>query len=164
MAKFIFENEFSLEVGNNVYTGTLRELTKLEKKEIDKANKSKKDQNDKLGKVLKETSRVQRKIDIAEKQDDWNKVESLNETLCELEKESATLADALDDNSTIEKLFKRRLEKSLTSDDKKTILALGGQYSYERLFMTILEGVREKKEGNLKSSTNSTSKKAKGTE
>ncbi len=112
-------HDFELEVGNDKYTGTLKDLTKGEIKKIEKLTPTKE---------LKELKKLQRKPE--------KNADRINELL-----------DIIDDFD-VDEVFKARLEKSIDSQFREQILVVGASYGYQRVFDTIMEDIADKKEGN----------------
>ena len=81
MAKLTFKQPFTLEVGDSIYSGTLNDLSKEQKKEFDKKSEQLKNQLDNLKKQVKAYEKVKRNIEIAEKCDDWEEVRALEKDL-----------------------------------------------------------------------------------
>jgi len=145
--KLQISHEFELEFEDKSYTGEFLDLTKKEKKQskqmFEKQSKIATDLNNQIKKVAK----LSRKIEIAEKQENWDNVEKHEKEKDAVEIRVNELSDNLDEISNLEEVYKRRLEVSLKSEDKDEILDLGELYGYERLHNVIAEDIAEKKEG-----------------
>ena len=150
MAKLVFEREFSLEVGDKVYAGTLTDLTKKQKQDLEKKSKNDKTKVEELQKVLKQINKQKRKIEIAEKQEKWSEIEALENGLESLESSLEALNQEFDKNSKnlTENIFKDRIEMSVNSSNKADIIALCEEYGYQTVFETIIKDVQEKQKGN----------------
>lgn len=143
--KLVFQDDFTLEVGEKSYTGTLRELTKKERKDIESKQKA-------AITIVKKADALVSKIDVSkkrselkEKMGEWSEAEKL---VLSIEKDTQALAKLnaeLSEKDFEEEIFKYRIELSLDGDDKKDILALCDEYSYKRVFETIQKDVLEKK-------------------
>ncbi len=140
--------EFTLEVGEDTYIGTFADLTKKEEKEVTSSFSNQKKNIEQMNKLLKQQAKLIRKIDVAEKQDKWTKIEKLESEKDVIDAQIDTLTVTIDDETKIEDMFKKRLEFSLGGDDKDNILAVAAKYGYERVFHTILEDLKEKNEKN----------------
>jgi len=147
MAKLKFKQDFELEVGDDVYIGTLKDLTKAERKQFEEDNKSRKDDNNKLQKLLKQIKKTKRKIEVSEKLEQWDKVDTLENKLDDLEASFEELSEKIENPAYIEEMFKLRIKMSVESKDKEKILSIGEQYGYQKVFNTILEDVSEKARG-----------------
>ena len=130
MAKLIFKDDFTLEVGDDIYTGELVDLTKKQKKDWDKFNAAKKAQNDELNSQYKQITRLKTNITINEKLNDWSTVKTLQSELETLEDSAIVLEKLLEDPKDVEAMFKKRIEWSVNGDDKKAILDAGDSYGY----------------------------------
>lgn len=146
MAKLIFKDDFTLEVGENTYTGELLDLTKKQKKDWDKFNASKKSQHDELNTLYKKITRLKKNIEINEKLESWVDVKSIQKELEIVEDKAIIIKNALENTKDIEDMFKKRIEWSVSSDDKEEILKAGEEYGYRNVFETILRDLKEKKE------------------
>lgn len=144
MAKLIFEQNFTLEVGDDKFDGVLHDLTKSQKLSFDKINKQKKDDNKALTKLAKQVTKLGRKIDVKEKLEKWEEVEVLEAEKEKVEAEVEVLSEKLSDPKPIEDMFKKRLEMSVESDDKDKILEAGKDYGYQNVFQTILQDIEER--------------------
>ena len=143
--KLIFEEEFTLEVGEDKYTGTIRDLTKKERAE----NKKKQDKPlsliAKANKLATSIERLEKRIEIKEKLGEWSESEKL---LIQIEKKKDDLEKSnieLEGNNFSDEIFKDRLEVSLSGDDKQKILDIGEEYGYQLVFETIQKDIIEKK-------------------
>ena len=111
-------HDFELEVGEKMYSGTLRDLTKKEVKQIEKLSPTKElKQLKKLEREEGDIDEINRLIDIVEGYD-------------------------------TEKVYKARLDMSLEGKHKDDILQVGEVYGYSRVYQTIIEDIAERKEGN----------------
>lgn len=146
MAKLLFKQEFTLEVGEDTYKGILNDLTKTQKIAFEKINKQKKADNEALRKSANQLKKLDRKIEVKEKLEKWEEVEHLEEQKEVLEKEIEGLTEKLSDEKAIEDMFKKRLEYSIESDDKDQILEAGKNYGYQNVFQTILKDIEDKSE------------------
>ena len=148
MAKLIFEKAFELEVQDKIYTGVLKDLDKSQKKSFDKKIQQNKTKAEELNKLVKRIKKLQRNIQVAEKQENWDKVETLENDLDHVELQAEKLTDELNDNNITESIFKERIVISVISDDKDEILSIGEQYGYQNVFNTIIKSTQEIQEGN----------------
>lgn len=146
MAKLLFKQEFTLEVGEDTYKGILNDLTKTQKIAFEKINKQKKADNEALRKSANQLKKLDRKIEVKEKLEKWEEVEHLEEQKEVLEKEIEGLTEKLSDEKAIEDMFKKRLEYSIESEDKDQILEAGKNYGYQNVFQTILKDIEDKSE------------------
>ncbi len=146
MAKLKFKQGFTLEVGDDIYTGELVDLTKPQKKEWDKFNAAKKAQNDELNSQYKQITRLQTNIKINEKLNDWAEVKRLNSELEPLQDSAQLLETELEKPKDIEDMFKKRIEWSVKSDDLDAILDAGDSYGYRNVFETILQDLKDQNE------------------
>lgn len=144
MAKLIFEQNFTLEVGNDKYDGVLHDLTRDQKTSFDKINKQKKDDSFTLSKKAKQVTKLARKIEVKENLQKWEEVEALETEKEKLEEEIEKLSEKLSDPKPIEDMFKKRIELSVESDDKDAILDAGKKYGYQNVFQTILQDIEER--------------------
>lgn len=143
MAKLNFKDEFTLEVGDDVYTGTLLDLDKKQKKDVNKIGEKAKAKNDELNSQYKQVARLQKNITINEKLNDWATVKTLQAELEALQDSAEALERELETDTSIERMFKRRMELTLVSDDKDEILAAGERYGYQNVYSTILQDIKE---------------------
>lgn len=143
MAKLNFKDEFTLEVGDDVYTGTLLDLDKKQKKDVNKIGEKAKAKNDELNSQYKQVARLQKNITINEKLNDWTTVKTLQAELEALQDSAEALERELETDTSIERMFKRRMELTLVSDDKDEILAAGERYGYQNVYSTILQDIKE---------------------
>ena len=143
--KFLEKEYFELEVGENTYTGY---MIQLEKKQIESIEKmGNKSILPKIEKAIRKSRKIERKIEIKEKLNDWAAVEKLQDELSKHEE----LVDKLNieiDKINQDDLYKKRLELSLISDEKKEIMELGEKYFYENVLNTILRDIKERNEKN----------------
>ena len=143
MAKLTFKQPFTLEVGDSIYSGTLNDLSKEQKKEFDKKSEQLKNQLDNLKKQVKAYEKVKRNIEIAEKCDDWEEVRALEKDLQKIDSVIEKMTLKIDEDNLSELLYKDRLESSIESDNKKDILKAGEMYGYGLVFETIYKDVQE---------------------
>lgn len=143
MAKLNFKDEFTLEVGDDVYTGTLLDLDKKQKKDVNKIGEKAKAKNDELNSQYKRVARLQKNININENLNDWATVKTLQAELETLQDSAEALERELEADTSIERMFKRRMELTLVSDDKAEILAAGERYGYQNVYSTILQDIKE---------------------
>lgn len=143
MAKLNFKDEFTLEVGDDVYTGTLLDLDKKQKKDVNKIGAVDRGKNDELKDIYKKISRLQKNIEISEKLDDWDEVKRLQAALEREQDDGEKLEAELGASDSIERMFKKRIELTLVSDDKDEILAAGERYGYQNVYSTILQDIKE---------------------
>ena len=147
MAKLSFKQEFELEVGEDTYTGVLKELTKEQRKSFEATNKSKKEKTSQLEKKIKQLKKLKRRIEIKEKMEAWADVDTLEAELDTLEVELEERAEEISNPKELEKLYKQRLTLSIESLDLDAILSAGEEHGYQRVFETIIEDISEKKKG-----------------
>ena len=147
MAKLIFERDFVLEVGEDTYTGVVRDMTKIEEKKIAKMSKAIKDKAEESYKNYNKIKSITKKMQIKEKLGKWGDIEILADKLEDLEARNEELNNAVTDSDSLEKLFKERFNLTVISDDKEAIIEVADKYGYKNVFETILQDVTEKKEG-----------------
>jgi len=145
MAKIIFKQTFTLEVGEETYTGTLNDLSKSQKTEFEKISKKVKGETESLQKILLQIEKVDRRIFILEKLDKWDEILELEKEKESLIEEQSKIIATLNDGKGMDDIFKKRLELSLDSDDKDKILAAGKEYGYQNVFNTILQDIEDTK-------------------
>lgn len=143
MAKLIFKQEFTLEVGETAYKGILNDLTKTQKVAFEKINKQIKADNDSLRKKANRLKKLDRKIEVKENLNKWEEIEALENEKEKLEAEVEELTEKLSDPKVMEDMFKKRLEYSVESDDKDKILEAGKDHGYQNVFQTILKDIEE---------------------
>ena len=114
-------HDFELEVDGTTYSGQFKDLTKKQIKTIDKLSPTKE---------LKQLKKLQRQEETPSV---LNEMDAILEVIEEYDTED---------------IYKKRLELSITGDDKKYILGVGEQYGYSRVFDTIIEDIAERKSGN----------------
>ena len=146
--KLQLQNDFTLEVGSNTYLGTFTELTKKQEKDFTATYKKQNDRAKELNKIVKKVKKLERRIMIAEKLEDWLKIEVLEIDLDKVELEMEAKSAELEDNTNIEDMYKDRLESSIIAEKKEAILDIGKKYGYQKVFDTILKDITEKKEKN----------------
>ena len=142
--QLLIKSEFTLEVLDEKYTGTLSDLTKAQSKTFDDGYKDERKKAKDLTKLAKKAKKLERKILIAEKREDWDKVEALETEFDKLELKLEKDTQALEESTHIEKMFKNRINTSVLSDDKEAILKAGETYGYEKVLQTILKDIRER--------------------
>ena len=145
MAKFKFEEPFSLEVGEDTYTGMFSELTKAEKKELNAKQKELADFTKTANKMLNEIKTLERKKDIKENLEEWAEVEKLNDKIDFITNKLEKLTDTMDAKGSEDTIYESRLDLSVKGDDKDAIMKLGEKYSFKKVFETIQEDIAEKK-------------------
>ena len=143
MAKLIFEQNFTLEVGKEIYTGTLEDLSKSQKIAFDKVSKKKKADNKLLAKKQKAKERLERKIKINENLEKWEVLEDLENQLETIENELEIMVEKASDPKPIEDMFKKRIEMSVVSDNLDEILVAGEEHGYQNVFQTILQDIED---------------------
>ena len=141
--QLLIKSEFTLEVLDEKYTGTLSDLTKAQSKTFDNGYKNERKKAKDLTKFSKKVDKQTRKILIAEKREDWDKVEALEIELDKLELKLDKDTQDLEESTHIEEMFKDRLKTSITSNDKEAILQAGETYGYEKVLQTIMKDIRE---------------------
>ena len=146
--KLQLQSDFTLEVGSNTYLGTFTELTKKQEKDFTATYKKQNDRAKELNKIVKKVKKLERRIMIAEKLEDWLKIEVLEIDLDKVELEMEAKSAELEDNTNIEDMYKDRLESSIIAEKKEAILDIGKKYGYQKVFDTILKDITEKKEKN----------------
>ncbi len=127
MSKLVLERPFELEVGDKLFAGTFKEITKRQSREIKK-----------LG---MESSRER----IAEINDEL--VYAMDDKKNDLLKEKHKLEKKIAKVDP-EDIFKMRLDLSIVSKDKDKIMAVGEEYGYKRVFETIVKDIAERAEKN----------------
>ena len=143
--KFLEKEYFELEVGEDIYTGNMIQLSKKQIEAIEKmGNKA---LLPKIEKAIRKSRKIERKIEIKEKLNDWESVEKLQDELSKHEELVDTLTIEIDKINQ-DDLYKKRLELSLVSDEKREIMDLGKKYSYENVLNTILLDIKERKAKN----------------
>ena len=147
MAKLIFERDFVLEVGEDTYTGVVRDMTKIEEKKIAKMSKAIKDKAEESYKNYNKIKSITKKMQIKEKLGKWGDIEILADKLEDLEARNEELNNAVTNSDSLEKQFKERFNLTVISDDKEAIIEVADKYGYKNVFETILQDVTEKKEG-----------------
>lgn len=143
MAKLLFQQDFTLEVGEEKYTGILNDLTRTQKQAFEKTNKQKKADTKVLQQKAKELTKIDRKIKIKEELEKWEEVETLEAEKETLEDEVEKLTEKLSDPKPIEAMFKKRIQDSVESDDLENILKAGADHGYQNVFQTILQDIEE---------------------
>jgi len=143
--KLVFIEEFELEVGEESYKGTLRDLTKKERKDNEKKQKKALDLIKKSDKLVKEINSLNSRKEIKEKLNEWSECEKLLLEVDEKHNELEETNSQLENKNFNEDVFKDRLELSLGGDDKKTIMEIGEEYGYQKVFETIQKDIMEKK-------------------
>jgi len=128
MAKLNISHYFEIDVGDETYTG---EFTDLTKKQIKETNKLIPDD------TLKQLKKLNRKLRLADSEKQRVKIEEQIDALEEVLKDH-----------DIDDVYKRRLELSVSGDDKKSILEVGDKYGHKRVFETIIQDISERKEKN----------------
>ncbi len=143
--KLKLQYDFTLEVGEDTYTGTFTDLTKKQVKEVDKLSPKKalKEAN----KITPKIARLNDKIDNAEQLEDYKKVAAYHTKLDALEAKLEPLMNEVD-TFDIEDVYKARLQLSIGGDDKAKVLEVGEEYGYKRVFETIMKDIADKTEGN----------------
>ena len=144
--KLSIEKEFDLEVGEDTYSGMFKDLTKKQDKELNKTLQKRKDKNTALQNLLKKIKKQERKIFVAEKQELWKEISTLEKSLDTLEAQTQKIVSELEDSDVLDTMFKSRLTMSISGEDKQKIMAIGEEYGYERVFSTIIDDIREKQE------------------
>jgi len=144
--KLSIEKEFDLEVGEDTYSGMFKDLTKKQDKELNKTLQKRKDKNTALQNLLKKIKKQERKIFVAEKQELWKEISTLEKSLDTLEAQTQKIVSELEDSDVLDSMFKSRLTMSISGEDKQKIMAIGEEYGYERVFSTIIDDIREKQE------------------
>ena len=135
--KFNLSYPFTIEVGENIYKGTLREPTKSETKSMKKIL-------DGFNDILKDVKKIRNKIDVANaKLGKDNQNEKLILDLQKLNEELDLLSAKADDLNIMEATAKMRLELCFVGD--KEIIDLANDYGYTQVFNTIKEDIEEKK-------------------
>ena len=140
---FTLEHE---ENGNEIeIKGYVRELTKVERKEL----KSMFKEEESKEKKLQELSRINKKLNIdlkkAEEDMDYAVAKDVNDKLEKLNSDFETIKAELDNADILEKALKARFEKTVISDDKDKLRELAEAYGYELILQTINEDIQAKK-------------------
>ncbi len=143
--KLRIQYDFSLEVGDDKYTGTFTDLTKKQIKEVDKLSPKKALED--AGKINAKIARLNAKIDNAKELQEYKKVDTYYAKLDTLEGKLEPLLGSIEAFS-IEYVYKARLELSIGGDDKEKILEIADEYGYKRVFETIMKDIADKTEGN----------------
>jgi len=136
-------DNFTLEVGEDVYVGSFSDLTKKQEKEITKTFDKQKKNIDKINELFQKKRRVERKILVFEKNNNWDDVSLSEKKIDSINKDIEGLTVLIGDTPEIEEMFKKRLEISLSGDDAATIMDIAKKYGYERVFKTIIEDIKE---------------------
>jgi len=143
--KLRLQYDFTLEVGEDTYSGTFIDLTKKQIKEIDSLSPKKalKEAN----KITAKVTRLNAKIDNAKELDEPKKIAGYYTKLDALEAKLEPLMDEVD-SYDIEEVYKVRIQLSIGGGDKEKVLEVGEEYGYQRVFDTIMKDIAEKSEGN----------------
>jgi len=140
--------DFTLEVGNDSYKGTFKDLTKKQEKEVSKKFEKAKKQTGSLEKLFKEIKRVEKRLAREEETGNFQKIDELEVKIEKLEAEAEKLNTSLEADDLIESMFEERLNLSVGGEDKEAILKVAEEYGYYRVFQTIIEDIRERDEKN----------------
>ena len=145
--KLQFEQPFTLEVGEDTYEASFRDLTKAEEKKINKSFSQKKQQSKQLNKYMNKLKKLRRSIEIDEKLEKWTEIKDSEAEVTQVEADMEALTDKIESGNTIDEMFMTRLELSVVGGDRDKILAIATEYGAERVFKTIMEDLSERKEG-----------------
>jgi len=159
MAKLNFKKEnsrFELEVDDEIYTGTLNDLTKrqlaAQNKILDPIKKLMKEVQDSFSKI----ERLQVKLTTKKRLECWNIVDKLEDDIFKLQddiKEKENKVKIFRDTKK-EDMFKKRIEDTIESDYILDILVAGDKYGYENVFNTIIKDIQERNKKKKKAFTN----------
>lgn len=140
--KLKLKEPFTLEVGEDTYSGELVSLTKKQLAKINKISPNK---------DIKEVQKISKYLDITrEIQPHLEKKEEILaglDAIKQYESEIEALNERID-AFDIEDIYKARMETSIMGEDKRTIMDLGEMYGYKKVFATINEDIKEQNEKN----------------
>jgi len=141
MIKILPLHEITLKLPDGTTLKTsFKDLTKKENASVvEKSNTLKKES----AKLSKNINRLKRKIEIAEKMENWAKVEKLEDKLDIDVDKLSEYTESVDDNNILEDLFKTKLELSLIGKDRDKILEEADAIGYQYMYTTIATNVAE---------------------
>jgi len=135
--KFTIDYPFTIEVGDDVYKGTLSEPTKKQSKDMKALSEN-------FIKLGKEAKKIENKIEVLRAR--FAKDNTDEKVIEELQKSMALLDDKieqLDGFNLVEEVSKMRLELCMKGD--KEIMELAREYGYSAVLDTIQKDIEEKK-------------------
>jgi len=125
--KLELSHYFELEVGDDKFKGYFKDLTKKQKKELDKLIPM----DD-----FKRMKKLTRKLKTANEDE-----------AAKIEEEIDALEEKLSAHDT-DGIYKERLKLSISGDDRDDILKVGEEYGYERVLDTIISDIAQRREKN----------------
>lgn len=143
--KLTINQPFELEYNEDVFTGTVRELTKAESKQLKAESKIAEVHEKKLNKLNKKKARANADIQIAEKLEEYEKLTPLLDKLEEIEDEIETLNENFDYEENLQTILRKRFDITVKSDKIQEIKKLAEDFGYQLVLATIAKGAEEKK-------------------
>lgn len=142
--KFTIETDIS--GVEEIYTGTIRELTKKEQKEIEQTFKENEAKQKALSKLNKKRRILTLKIEQKEEIKEYDDLQSLVDDLDTLDEQIDTLATELNKNEILTNALRARFEQTVKSDRKEELKVIAEDFGYEVIFQTITKDIEEGKQ------------------
>lgn len=139
--KLILKEPFTLEVGEDTYSGELVSLTKKQLAKINKISPNK---------DIKEVQKLSKRVESIREQYPFLKEDEKLNNLLFIEDIEAKIEalNGIIEAFDIEDIYKERMNISIMGEDKKALMELGEMYGYKKVFSTILEDIKERNEKN----------------
>lgn len=148
--KLDLRSEFSLEIPlkdgtEEVITGTVRELTKVEQKEIKALFKEDEQKAKTIKKLIKKAERFTDKLEREKSTLTDEELEIRYENQDKLEEEVEAKTNELNDTDLFTKGLKVRFEKTIESAQKDRLKQICDDFGYDKIFQVISKDIEEKK-------------------
>ena len=141
--KFTVETDIS---GNEeIYSGTIRELTKKETKQIEQSFKENETKQKQLSKLNKSRRILTLKIEKKEELKDYDDLQELVDQLDALDEEIEARTTELNKNEILTNALRTRFDATIQSDRKAELKQIAEDFGYEIVFQTITKDIEEKK-------------------
>ena len=141
--KFTIETDIS--GVEEIYTGTIRELTKKEQKEIEQTFKENESKQKELSKLNKKRRIATLKIEQKEELKEYDDLQSLVDELDAIDEKIEILATELNKNEILTNALRARFEQTVKSDRKEELKQIAEDFGYEVIFQTITKDIEEGK-------------------
>lgn len=148
--KLEFREKFSLEIPlkdgtEEVITGTIREFTKAEKRELETFEKDIKAKTKTLRKKANKLDRLNESLERQKTTLSEEEIENKYNEIDALDDEVSALTDEIKPDNILLEAFRKRFELTIDSDKKDRLKQICEDFGYEKVFKVIYKDIEEKK-------------------
>lgn len=144
--KLTIREPFSLELEDEtVLSGTIRELTKKEAKELKAKFKDSDIQQKELQKLNKQKNRLLIDSEIAKDEKNYDELKAILDRLDNLDQLIETKSEEINESDIVQGMLRERFNLTVKSDQIEQITQLAEDFGYTLILQTIAKDLEEKK-------------------